>query len=65
MKQDEAAAVCRFMHGAEVEKSWIAGGAGRCLLEDITQATRAKIEGQERKRVALIIASVLPEPGDG
>lgn len=48
------------MHGAEVEKSWIAGGAGRCLFEDIIQAIWAKIEGREGKRVARIIEAVLP-----
>lgn len=60
MKQDEAAGVCRFMHGAEIDKLCIAGGAGQGLLEEITQAARAKIARQERKCVARIIASVLP-----
>ena len=55
----EAAAVCRFMHGAEIDKLCIAGGAGQRLLEEITQAARAKIGRQERNRVARIIEAVL------
>ncbi|MER9632579.1 hypothetical protein, partial [Mesorhizobium sp. M0296] len=47
----QALAVCRFMHGAEIDKLCIAGGEAVGVIEDIAARAKARIESQDRQQL--------------
>ncbi|MCH4561076.1 hypothetical protein [Mesorhizobium jarvisii] len=57
-RSGEAAAVCRFMHGAEIDKLCVAGLEGREILKDVAARSVATIREQDATRVRALIRAV-------
>ncbi|MDF3214808.1 hypothetical protein EN962_00255 [Mesorhizobium sp. M7A.F.Ca.CA.001.09.2.1] len=57
-RSGEAAAVCRFMHGAEIDKLCVAGLGGREVLERTTARSISTIVRQDVDRLHALIRAV-------
>ncbi|WP_210237641.1 hypothetical protein, partial [Mesorhizobium sp. M8A.F.Ca.ET.142.01.1.1] len=58
----EAAAVCRFMHGAEIDKLCVAGLGGWEVWERTTARTTLTIGQQDVDRLHALIRAVARDP---